>query len=144
MKEYRKTYKPFIAWILALPPVMLGSATLAETAGLDDRGMVALMMSVVVLMLLLLLWMIWKGEYVYWINGGPSFEEARAAGSEVRRQFAWKHLAAMIKGSAATLALLAVEWLLNAHELVMILSVGVGIIASVIPMVKIKWPEDKA
>lgn len=29
-----------------------------------------------------LMWMIYVGEYSYWINGGPSFEEAKVAGSE--------------------------------------------------------------
>ena len=143
MKEYRKTYKPLVGWTLALLPVMLGAAMLAEKAGLDDRGMIAMMMTVVVLMLLALMWTIWKGEFVYWINGGPSFEEAKAAGSEARREYAWRHLAAMLKGSAATLALMTAEWLLGAHELVMVLTVGAGIIASVIPMIKIKWPEAK-
>ena len=143
MKEYRRSYKLLVAWTLALIPVMLGAAMLAEKAGMDDRGMIAMMMTAVVLMLLVLMWMIWKGEYVYWINGGPSFEEAKAAGSDVRREFAWRHLTAMLKGSAATLALLSAEWLLGAHELVMVLTVGAGSIASVIPMMKIKWPEVK-
>ena len=116
---------------------------LAEKAGMNDRGMIAMMMIVVVLMLLVLMWMIWKGEYVYWINGGPSFEEAKAAGSDVRREYAWKHLTAMLKGSMAALILLAAEYFLNAHMMVMLLTTAVCIIAAAISTMKIKWPEAK-
>lgn len=139
MKEYKKTYWPLVAWCVALVPAMLGVSLPAERAGLDERGMVALMMGVVVLMMILLMWIILRGEYVYWINGGPSFEEAKAAGSEARRDFARKHLVAMLKGGAAAIALLAAEYAWGANEIVMVLSVSAGIIAAVIPMIRIKW-----
>ena len=34
---------------------------------------------------------VWRTEQVYWYNG-ISFEEAEAAGSERRKEFAWKHV----------------------------------------------------
>jgi len=139
MKDYKKTYWPLIAWTLALLPVMLGAAAIAERAGLGDRGMVAAMMVVVMLMLLLLMWMIWKGEYVYWFSGGPSFEEAKAAGSEVRREYAWKHLIAMIRGCMAALVLLAVGYFLGMHEVVMVLLTAVCIVAAAVSTMKIRW-----
>lgn len=141
MKEYRKTYLPFAAWLLALMPVMLGTAKLAEKARMDSRGIVALMMTAVVLMLMLLFRMIRKGGYVYWISGGPSFEQARDAGEAVRGEYAQKHFAAMLKGSAAALILLAAEYVLGAHEITMVLSVGVCIIAAAISTIRIRWPE---
>lgn len=143
MKEYRKTYWPMILWALALTPAMLGSAALAERAGFDERGIVALMMAAVLIMLILLMWMIWKGGHVYWFNGGPSFEEAAAAGSEVRREYAWKHLAAMLKGSAVALILLAVGYFCGAHELLMVLLTGICVVAAAISTIRIKWPEVK-
>lgn len=139
MKEYQKTYWPLIVWALALLPLMLGTALLAEHAGLDSRAMTALMMAVVVIMLIGLMWIILKGGYVYWINGGPSFEEAKAAGSEARREYARKHLDAMRKGGAAALALLAAEYALGAHEILMILSVGVCVIIAAVSTIRIKW-----
>lgn len=141
MREYRKQWWPFAAWTLALLPVMIGAAEIAGRAGMDSRGIVAWMMIVVIAMLLLLLWMIWKGEYVYWISGGPSFEEAKAAGSEVRREYAWKHFSAMLKGGAAALILLAAECALKAHALVMLLSTAVCIVAAAVSTVKIRWRE---
>lgn len=143
MKEYKKTYWPLIAWCVALVPVMLGTISAAECMKLSDAALVALMMASVILMLLVLFWMIWKGEYVYWINGGPSFEQAKAAGSEARRDYARRHFRAMFRGSAIVLTLLAVECFFGGHELVMVLSVGAGIIAAAISILRIKWTVNE-
>lgn len=131
-----------IAWALALMPVMLGTAGLAGRAGADGRGVVAAMMAAVVLMLLALMGIICRGEYVYWFSGGPSFEEAKAAGSEARREYANRHFAAMFKGSAAALALLAAEYFLGAGEIVMVLSAGACIVVAAISTVKIRWEAN--
>lgn len=42
--------------------------------------------------LYILMLIIYKGEYVCWINGGPSYEEAKLAGSEKRKEYARAHL----------------------------------------------------
>ena len=139
MKEYKKTFLPLILWSLALAPVMLGAMPLSEWLELSDRVMVALMMAAVIVMLLALFWLVWKGEYVYWINGGPSFEEAKAAGSEARREYARRHFTAMLKGGAAALVLLAAECFFGAHELVIVLSTGVCISAAAFSTIRIKW-----
>ncbi len=120
---------------------MVAAGMLSESMGMNDRSIVAVSMLTVIAMLLSLMWIIWKGEYVYWINGGPSFEQAKAAGSETRRDYAWRHFAAMLKGSAIALALLAAEYFDGMHELVMILSVAVCIIAAAISTVRIKWTD---
>ena len=142
MKEYKKTYWPLIAWCLAMVPAMLAVMPASELFGMGQRETMALMMAIIVLMLLLLFWMVWKGEYVYWINGGPSFEEAKAAGSEVRREYARKHLEVMFRGSAAAVVLLIAECVLGAHELVICLSASACIVAAVIPMIRIKWTRE--
>ena len=38
-----------------------------------------------------LAYLIWRTEYVYWYNG-TTYEEADTAGSERRKEFAWRHL----------------------------------------------------
>ena len=143
MKEYKKTYLPLILWSLALMPVMLCAVPVAGWLKLNDGAMIALMMAAMIAMLLALFGMVWKGEYVYWINGGPSFEEAREARPEVRREYAWKHLLAMLKGSAAALILLAAECIIGAHGIVMVLSASVCIAVAAFSTVRIRWPEEK-
>lgn len=118
---------------------MVAAGMLSESMGMNDRSIVAVSMLTVIVMLLVLMWIIWKGEYVYWINGGPSFEQAKAVGSEKRRDYAWRHFAAILKGSAIALVLLTTEYFLKAHVLVMILSTAVCIIAAAISTARIKW-----
>ena len=130
-------------WCFALVPVMLGAIPLAVWLNLNDGAMVALMMAAVIVMLQALFWIIWKGEYVYWINGGPSFEEAQAAGSEARREYAWKHLLAMMKGGAAALVLLAAEGFFGAHEIAMVLTTGVCITVAAVSSIRIKWTVNE-
>ena len=139
MKEYRKTYLPLIAWCLALVPVMLGAVWFAEWLNCNDGIMIAMMMAAVIVMLLALFWMICKGEHVYWINGGPSFEEARDAGSEARREYARKHLRAMFKGCVIALVLLAAECCIGANEMIMVLSTGVCVVWAAVSTISIKW-----
>lgn len=139
MREYKKSYTPLILWSIVLTPAMVAAGMLSESIGMNDRSIVAVSMLTVIVMLLVLMWIIWKGEYVYWINGGPSFEQAKAVGSEKRRDYAWRHFAAILKGSAIALVLLTAEYFLKAHVLVMILSTAVCIIAAAISTARIKW-----
>lgn len=85
---YKKRYTGFWLWMLGFLAAMLGICFLP----LENE---AQMMRLV---LLLMVWgvagmtlIIWRTESVYWYNG-TSFEEAEAAGSERRKEFAWKHL----------------------------------------------------
>ena len=143
MGEYRKTYLPLILWCLALVPVMLGTVQIAQWLDLNDRSIVALTMVAVVAMVLVLFWMVWRGEYVYWISGGPSFEDARAAGSRARREYAWKHLLAMLKSGSFTVTLLAAECLFGVHSLIMVLSTGMCIIWVAVSANRIRWGDER-
>ena len=139
MKEYRKTYAPLILWCLALILVMLGAVKTAVWLGWGDGETVALMLAAVPIMLIALLWMIRKGEFVYWLSGGPSFDEAEKIDSAERREYSRKHLAPMQKGCWIALALLVAECFLGAHALVMVLSVGICIIAEAFFTLRIRW-----
>ena len=79
-REYNKTYKPFVAWLIGYPVVAIIAGIGLSEVSIKVSVMASLMILVVSLYILILI--IYRGEYVYWINGGPSFEEARSAGSE--------------------------------------------------------------
>lgn len=89
-KEYEKTYKPFIAWLIGFPIFLILITKGLANLSVKISVLVTLILTVFSLYLLML--MIYKGEYVYWINGGPTFEEAKEAGSEKRKEFAKAHL----------------------------------------------------
>ena len=52
---------------------------------------------IMIISLYILMLLIYKGEYVYWINGGPNYKEAKSAGSEKRKEFAKAHLDIFLK-----------------------------------------------
>ena len=87
--EYRKSYKGLVLWLvgytaLSLAPVLLPEGT---DPGIEIRLVLALTAAAVAGLMAI----IWKTESVYWING-TSFEQARDAGSDRRREFAAAHL----------------------------------------------------
>ena len=142
-RAYEKRYWPFVLWLIALVAGMTGTAELAGRAGLSGRGMTAASMAALILLLAALFVLIWKGEYVYWISGGPDYDQAKAAGSDRRRAYAWQHLRAMLLGGLAALVILALECFCGANELTMILSVGACVIAAAVSTTRIHWTEER-
>lgn len=108
MKEYRKTYKPFIAWIILFFVVLLAVGILPAPF-VSGKILLWLIMAAMMLMLDALMLLIWHGEYVYWINGGPTFEQARDAGSRARKAYALAHLRAFLWATLVSLLLLTLS-----------------------------------
>lgn len=103
-QSYKKTYKPLVLWMIlfiavcALMPTLINRILqqlfqITWGAGAEVRMILIFM----VIAIDGLMWMIYAGEYVYWINGGPSFAEAKAAGSEKRKAYAGAHLSVFLK-----------------------------------------------
>lgn len=89
-EQYKKTYKPLIAWMISFPILStIPSILLSE---FTDKIEIAVTLAMIMLSLYVLILIIYHGEYVYWINGGPSFKEAKEASSEVRKEYARAHL----------------------------------------------------
>lgn len=89
-----KTYKPFIAWIFLFPIIITAPWGLIY---LSEKSQVIFSLIMTVFTLDILMLIIYKGEYVYWINGGPTFKEAKASNSENRKQYAKAHLDIFLK-----------------------------------------------
>jgi hypothetical protein len=86
----KKTYKPFVAWILLFLPVLFG-ILYAFRPFLSSAGETRVMMAAIVLYLDGLLYLMYRYEAVYWISGGPDFEEARAADASRRKAYIAAH-----------------------------------------------------
>lgn len=84
----KKSYKGFGIWMLIFLITMFGCAFLPIE---DTELLMRISMNVCVLNVALLAYIIYKTECVYWYNG-TEFKEAVEAGSERRKEFAWKHL----------------------------------------------------
>ena len=77
--------------------------------------------------------MIYAGEYVYWINGGPSFEEAKAAGSEKRKAYAAAHLSVFLK-----MTLVCCVYLVISSFLRLPMGIDIVVISSAVVVAAIK------
>lgn len=107
---YRKSYKGFVIGLFAYLALLLGMAFIpAVTANTAMR----LIMLLTVWYMAALSFQVWRTEQVYWYNG-TTFEVAEAAGSQRRKDFAWRHFRifgrfALIH-TAVALAVLLLGW----------------------------------
>lgn len=136
-KEYKKTYKPLILWLILFPLIAIVIPLRFINASEKILALTLMTISLVAIYLLMLL--IYKGEYVYWINGGPSFEEARQAGSEKRREYARAHLDIFLKYTLLGLIYLPVSLILNFSMWIDILLIFMLIVIAALKTVGIKF-----
>jgi len=84
---YRKTYTGFIVWLILFVVIMLAVSFIPT----DDPAVITrLLANLCTIGTAQLTWMIWRNERVYWYTG-VSFEEAEKAGSERRKEYAFRH-----------------------------------------------------
>lgn len=88
MDEYKKSYKGFVLWLIGFCLVYFACIFLPET---NTQILVAVLDNIMMLGCFILSFIVYKTEYIYWYNG-TSYEDAKAAGSERRKQFARKHM----------------------------------------------------
>lgn len=104
MEEYRKTYVPLIAWLMGFTGVALVAPGVAGNyLELSAADPLKITLAVMVVALDVLFLVVYLGEYVYWINGGPDFERAKKAGSAKRKAYAMAHLEIVVKASIIAL-----------------------------------------
>ena len=135
--EYIKTYKPLAIWLGAYVAVL---AALPATlfSALPGGMLTSAMLACVYLGLLALFILIHQGGYVYWINGGPSFEEARDAGEENRRAYAWEHLKRFMLAGAALIPYLVLASILRWPAWLNIVVFGAVVISAALSTVNIR------
>ncbi|KAB3536066.1 hypothetical protein F8154_04725 [Alkaliphilus pronyensis] len=134
---YKKTYKPLIGWLIGFPvTVIIISRGLSNLS--SKLSTLVLLIFMVISMYLLML-IIYKGEYVYWINGGPNFEEAKSAGSEKRKKYAKAHLDIFFKMLLIALFYGVISLLILLPTVLDILFIFLLIIISALSTIKIKF-----
>ena len=98
---YRKTYTGFILWLIVFVIAMLAICFLPVQ---DEAVLIRLLTNLCSLAVAQLTWWIFRSERVYWYNG-ISFEEAEKAGSDRRKEYAFRHF--RLFGGYALVALAA-------------------------------------
>ncbi len=90
-KEYPKTYKMLMVWLVSFFAVAL--FFVYKMCVSDDLFWISkIMLSIILIMIDFLFLDIYRGEFVYWISYGPDYETAKAASSTQRKRYAWKYL----------------------------------------------------
>lgn len=84
---YKKSYTGFIWWMVAFVAALLAIIFLPTE---DARLLMRLILLLTAWAMAGLTFIIWRTERVYWYNS-TTYEEAEAAGSERRKDFAWQH-----------------------------------------------------
>ena len=88
MKEYKKSYVGFWAWMLLFCIAEIGVCFIPEK---NVQIVIALVDNIMVIGCFTLTFIVYLTESVYWYNG-ISYEEAKEAGSERRKKFALVHM----------------------------------------------------
>jgi len=84
---YKKSYTGLVVSLVIFLALAVGISFLP---GMDGYLAMRLIMRLMVWYMAALSFQVWRTEQVYWYNG-TTFEDAEAAGSERRKEFAWRH-----------------------------------------------------
>ena len=84
---YKKSYKGFVIGLIIYLLLLM---SISLIPGLNDQLAIRLIMLLTIWYMAALSFQVWRTEQIYWYNG-TTFEAAEAAGSERRKEFAWRH-----------------------------------------------------
>ena len=107
---YKKSYKGFVVGLLAYLALLLG---IAFIPAVDEQLPMRLIILLTAWYMAALSFQVWVTERIYWYNG-TTFAAAEPAGSQRRKEFAWRHFRifgryALIQ-TAVTLAMVLLGW----------------------------------
>lgn len=138
-KQYKKTYKPLIAWLIGYPI----TAIIVGKSMSDLSTKISLLSSLVLMVigLYILMLLVYKGEYVYWINGGPTYEEAKLAGCEKRKEFAQAHLDVFLKIMLVSFLYGIISFLLEFSPWIDILLISLILIIGALSTISIRFDK---
>lgn len=145
-RSYKKTYKPLFLWLLifiavsTFIPIFINQMfeqLFQITWGEGAEVRMILMFMVIAIDGLMV--MIYAGEYVYWINGGPSFEEAKAAGSKKRKAYAAAHLRVFLKMTLICCVYLVISSFFRLPMGIDIILISAAVVVAVIKTMPIRF-----
>lgn len=132
--ELKKSYKGFIIWMLLY---VVSCFSLCFLPIVDSVILTRLSLNMCTIGVAILAFIIYKTEYIYWYNG-ITYEDAVKAGSERRKNYAWKHCRRF--GGCALICLVCsiVFHIVGISMWYDIFLVSIGIVAAAISTITIK------
>ena len=131
--EYKKSYAGLVLWLVLFLGFCFGVLLLP----VEGMTMMRITIQLCTLGMTGLALIVYLNGYVYWYNG-VSYEEARDAGEERRKQYAFKHLRVFGIYAVCGLLFSAVLQLLHISEWVDFVVLTIGLIAVAISTIRIK------
>ena len=131
--EYKKSYTGLILWLIAFLAVCFGVLLLP----VPGMAMMRITIHLCTVGMAILAWIVYLTGAVYWYNG-ISYEEAKEAGEERRKQYAFKHVRAFaIFAVCGLLFSAALQWL-KISEWVDFVVLTIGLMAVAISTIRFK------
>lgn len=134
MKEYKKSYLGFGIWLLAFCFVYFACCFLPK---MNIQILTAILDNVMTIGCFVLCFIIYKTEYIYWYNG-TSYEDARDAGTERRKKFAYEHMKRFGLFAIVFFVYSIISIIIGIPYWFDIVMVTVGIVATAISTINIK------
>lgn len=132
--ELKKSYKGFLLWMLAFIVCMFGVCFIP---GMNGDLATRLVFNLCTVGMTILCYIMYKTEYVYWING-TTYEQAVKAGSERRKEFALKHMKVFGNFAILFLVLSIIFHIFDVQIWVDILIGTIGIIVTAVRTIPFK------
>ena len=138
-ENYQKDFKPFLIWLIVFMIGMNGFPMLikmlpAMTSAMQTKLSIFLLLAA----LLILYYIVYKGEYVYYLPGGPTFREAKEAGSENRKAYGKKCFVTMLRSSMLIVLFMVISLFFELAGLYDWIVAGACIAAAVVARAKEK------
>lgn len=138
-----KTYKPLLLWFVGFIAISTTiPIALERYCNISENALTKIILFLMVFSVDILMALIYKGEYVYWINGGPSYEEAKKAGREKCKKYAYAHLKIFLKISLLSIIYLIVSYIFHWNIWLDIVVISILIIIAAIMTIPIKFEND--
>lgn len=139
-KEYKKTYVPLVLWfILFTVGITAGVILLDKYIEVSNKIFMDLTCIIIIFALDILFYIMYRGEYAYWINGGPNFEKAKEAGSEARRGYLLDYLKVFLKMTILCLFYLMISYFFKISYWIDIIVIFISIIIAAFATIPFKF-----
>lgn len=138
-----KTYKPLLLWMVGFIAIStILPIALEHYCNISENALIKIILFIMIFSVDSLMWLIYYGGYVYWISGGPSYEEARKAGTEKCKRYAYAHIMIVLKVSVVSIIYLIASYIFHWNIWLDIVVILILIIAAAIMTIPIKFERD--
>lgn len=137
--KYQKSYRGLLIWFVVFLLGSCGLCFILSKCITDSTIVNRVILFAIFIFLDALMFIIYKTESVYWINGGPDFETAKQASSERRKTYARKHLRIFLAATGIFTIYLVISTVCHLSSWLDILAFCITLIAAAFRTIPIQF-----